>query len=187
MFPEHERKKTTFQEWLRRFLFLLSAVLVLVVSMIIFQYMSQVPSTKQKKAMATIKEKKESFLESINISVIETGYQKRISGVQTIYVPKICVQISNISAQKLKDFRLGATFSRNGNMICRDSVPVNNLMSLETRELYLRCIQSIGFGSVIRGLSLGQTSDDVNYDIWATSGGFYIQFLKGKLHFSLWD
>ena len=185
MYTEYTERKTSFWERIKKLFLVLLSISIFTVGIIIIVHMMHILPGKQKKAYEELAKKEEEFLKRIDLSIIEAGYLKRSAGIQDVYVPALVVQIANTSEEESEQFMLTAYLKRERKTICKGSIAMNNLGAGETREVILKCLELLVFGTVFKGLSLIQTSKELQYDIWIDSEGVSIKIVEGRIKFNI--
>ena len=185
MYTEYTEKKTSFWERMKKLFLVILSISILIAGMIIIVHMMNVFPGKQKKAYDELAKKEEELLKRIDLSIIEAGYLKRSAVIRDVYVPALIVQTTNTSEEACEQLMLTAYFERERKTICKDSISINNLKPGETREVLLQCLEPLVFGTVFKGLSLIQTSKELQYDIWIDSEGVSIEIVEGRIKFNI--
>ena len=185
MYTEYTERKTSFLEKIKKLFLVILSISIFIVGIIIIVHMMNILPGKQKKAYDELAKKEEELLKRIDLSIIEAGYLKRSAGIQDVYVPALVVQTTNTSEQACEQLMLTAYFERERKNICKDSIAITNLKPGETREILLKCLESLAFGTVFKGLSLIQTSKELQYDIWIDSEGASIEIVEGRIKFNI--
>jgi hypothetical protein len=80
---------------------------------------------------------------------------------------------------------LYAIFIRRGQPICSGSISVYHLPSAESREAQVRCLESTGFGAVVRGLSLMETATPLTYELFLQAGDVSVKVAQDSLSFKI--
>lgn len=131
----------------------------------ILGFLNNIPSAKEKRALAKLRLEEESLSRSFEILVVRTGFQRKSTGARDVYVPCLLVQAVNTSPQTSKRATLRADFLRNGRTFCMSAGSVPSLEPGAGSELWLKCIELTGFGSVAWGLSLAETTEPMDFVI----------------------
>jgi|Deesub1362B_J571_1020462.scaffolds.fasta_scaffold00001_97 hypothetical protein len=142
-------------------------------------------STKQKKEQAEILRRQQILRDNIDIIIRREGYLVKESGRETIYVPTIYLEVTNLSNQPVEDFLVSVYFKFNRKIFCHSQIPIAMLMPGQIISLVANCIEWVGFGSVYKGLPLIQTSHQVSYEIWGTCQEIQTQYLEAPLLFQI--
>lgn len=148
-------------------------------------YMFHLDSQKIKHSYEKIELEQQEFLENFDVYVFEAGYLKKKSGVQEIYVPSLTVRVTNLSEKEYSNLVFYANFRREGQSLCRGSGTLFRLKSMETKDLYLRCVDSAVFGSVVSGLSLMDAFGKVQYLVTLSHERKRLTVLEGILDFKV--
>jgi hypothetical protein len=144
-------------------------------------FLNSIPSTKDKKALAKIRQEEDALSRSFDILVVQSGFQRKSTGARDIYVPSLLVQAINSSGLTSKPAMLRAVFLRNGRTFCMAAGSVPALKPGAGSEIWLKCIELTGFGSVAWGLSLAETTEPMDYEIHLESGRVSVTVTKDKL------
>jgi len=178
MFKQYsERKKKSAWRPLKILLFLIPVGIII--------YMYHLDSQKIKKAYQKIELEQQEFLENFDVYVIESGYLKKRSGVQEIYVPSLVVRVTNLSEKEYSNLVFYANFRREGQSLCRGSATLFRLRSMESKDVYLRCVDSAVFGSVVSGISLMDAFGKVQYHVTLSHDRKRLTVVEGKLDFNV--
>jgi len=172
-----ERKKKSVRPPLKILFFLIPVVIII--------YMFHLDSQKFKKAYQKIELEQQEFLENFDVYVFESGYMKKRSGVQEIYVPSLAVRVTNLSEKEYSNLMFTANFSREGQSFCRGSATVSRLKSMESKDVYLRCVESAVFGSVVIGLSLMDVFGKVQYFVTLSHDKKRMIVVEAELDFNV--
>lgn len=171
--------------WFRNLLILVLSFFIFIGAIYFLFYLTSIPSTKQKREYKKREELREKIKGMVDCLVLEAGWQKRQAGSEEIYVPQIKILLTNKSSDSLKDVTIRAYFEVEGNRLCLDSAPIFKLDPGTYLELVLNCSESIGFGTIFKGLSLIQTAKKVSYEIFLSANNLYIPLIHGILEFKL--
>lgn len=171
--------------WFRNLLILVLSFFVFISAVYFLFYLTSIPSTKQKREYKEREELREKIKGMVDCLVLEAGWQKRQAGGEVLYVPQIKILFTNKSSEPLKDIIIRAYFEVEGNRLCLDSAPVLKLDPATYTELVLNCTESIGFGTIFKGLSLIQTTKKVSYEIGLSIHNLYIPLIHDILEFKL--
>jgi hypothetical protein len=166
---------------LKRTLTFVAAVAVFAAGLAVLGFLNGLPSTKEKKALARMRLEEESLSKSFEILVLRSGFQRKSTGARDIYVPCLLVQVVNSSGQGSQPATLRAIFLRNGQFFCGTAGSVPALEPGAGCELWLKCIELVGFASVARGLSLAETTERMDYDVVLESGRVSVVAARDKL------
>ena len=148
-------------------------------------YMFHLDSQKIKNSYKKLALEQQSFLENFEVYVFESGYMKKPSGVQEIYVPSLSIRVTNLSEKEFHDLVFYGNFSREGQSFCRGSATLFQIKSLETKDIYIRCVDSAIFGSVVTGLSLMDAFGKVQYQITLSFDRRRLTVVEGSLDFNV--
>jgi hypothetical protein len=166
----------------KRVLIIIAATFLLILGIGIIMILLNMPTGKEKKALAIIQSEEKELSRSFDILVVRAGFQKRATGTRDIYVPCLLVWANNNSEQVSRPVTLRAEFTGNGRPFC---AAMNRIAALEpgkTLEIWLKCIDFVGFGSVARGLSLAETIKGLEYRIVVESDRASIVTTHGRLN-----
>ncbi|MCJ7579534.1 MAG: hypothetical protein MUP98_03255 [Candidatus Aminicenantes bacterium] len=172
---EHKKKKAS--SYLKKLFFLIPIGLLI--------YMFHLDYLKIKNSYKKIELEQLEFLDNFDVVVFESGYLKKRSDVQEIYVPTLAVRVTNLSEKEHNNLVFYATFSRAGKSFCRGSATLSRLKPLETKDIYLRCVDSVIIGSVVSGLSLMDTFGEVQYIVALSHDRSQLTVAEGKLDFTV--
>ncbi len=140
-----------------------------------------IPSGKQRKAFEEIRAEERVLAESYDVLVVRSGFQKKNSGQGDIYVPAVLVLIKNISKAPSKSSILSARFLQKDRTFCRDRARIPALDAGEAWEVWLKCVEPTGFGSLVWGVSLAETAAPMGYEISLESGRAAIAIEKNRI------
>jgi len=185
MLTDYGVPKLSFWERLKKLALIIPAALIFCIGLFVVSYFIGQHSTKQKNELKKMKIREDAFKRSVELSVLDAGYIIRTAGREEIYVPVVRCLISNATNETIEILMLYAFFTRKGEGVCQASFPVMGLKPGEEREVSLRCLDSIGFGTVIKGVTLAQTTTDIRYEISAYGKGAYIGLARGEFGFKL--
>ncbi|MFC2160535.1 hypothetical protein ACFLRX_02655 [Acidobacteriota bacterium] len=159
-------------------------LLFLIVAFIIF-YMFHLDSLEIKKSLKKIELEQQAFLENFDVSIFESGYLKKKSGVQEIYIPSLAVRVTNLSEKEFSDLVFYANFQRESESLCMGSASLSLLKPYDTKDVYLRCVDSAIFGSVVSGISLMDAFGKVQYTVTLSHQGYRLTAIEGILDFKV--
>jgi len=160
-------------------------ILLFLIPVGIIFYIFHLDSQKIKNVYKKIELEQQEYLENFDIYVFEAGYLKKKSGLQEIYVPSLAVRVTNLSEKEYGSLVFTANFRREGQSLCRGSGTLFRLKSMETKDLYLRCVDSAVFGSVVSGLSLMDAFGKVQYLVTLSHDRKRLTVLEGILDFKV--
>jgi hypothetical protein len=166
----------------KRALILVAATFLFISGVGILMILTNTPSGKEKKALAIIRSEENELSKCFDVLVVHAGFQKRATGTRDIYVPCLLVWSTNISGQLSLPVTIRAEFINNGHLFC---AAINRIPALEPRktlEIWLKCIDFVGFGSVARGFTLADTTKGLEYQITLESARASIAVTHGKLN-----
>jgi len=147
--------------------------------------MFHLDSQKIKNTYKKIELEQQKFLENFDVYVYESGYMKKQSGVQEIYIPSLIVRVTNLSEEVFNNLVFYANFNREEQIFCRGSATLRQLKSMETKDVYLRCVNSAIFGSIVTGLSLMDTFSKVQYFVSLFHDNQRVTVAEGILDFNV--
>ncbi len=185
MLKEYGEPRRTRLSWAGKLLAFVLACLIFALAIYLIFQLSSLISPKHRKALKEEQAREEAFLRSLDFYVVDSGYVKKSSGLNEIYVPTVQVYIANSSDRIIKDLWLMANFEREGKFLCRANRMVIDLKPGESREVGLSCSEAMFVGTVFTGLSLAQTTEDLTYFIWARSNQASVTLLKDVLKFRI--
>jgi hypothetical protein len=164
----------------RVFLFAL-AIIVFALGIGVIFFLLNLPSRKEKTAWDRIRQQETALARSFDIVVIQSGFLRRSTGQRDIYIPALLVQAVNVSDSPSKEAALRAWFGRKGSSLCGARGFIPALRPGERQEIWMKCVELTGFGSVARGLTLAETTDPVEYEISLASRETSVMVLKASL------
>jgi hypothetical protein len=165
----------------RRAVVFVLAVAVFAIGLGILGFLNSIPSTKEKRALAKLRQEEESLSRSFAVLVIRSGFQRKSTGERDIYVPCLFVQVANSSSLTSRPVTLRAAFLRNGRTFCGAAGSVPALEPEAGCELWLKCIELLGFASVARGVSLAETTEPMDFVIFLETSRASIVVAKDRL------
>jgi hypothetical protein len=148
-------------------------------------YLFHLDSLKFKQQAARIQDEREKLLESFDIAISQAGYLKKAAGPQEIYIPSLRIHVSNLTDSAFAHLQFQASFYREGKTFCRGAATLMGLESWETKVLYIRCIDSAVFGSVVSGLSLMETTGTIEYVVSIRHLDRRATAARGEIEFNL--
>ncbi len=166
---------------LRRGLIFVAAVLLFVLGLGIFGVFSNILTPKEKRALEKSRLEEKRLSQSFDIAVVQSGYRKRFTGERDIYVPSLLVRATNMSDVTSKNANLTVEFLKNRRTFCKAAGMVQALKPGEYCEIWLKCIDFVGLGSVAWGLSLAETTEGLDYVIILSSGRTSVVVAEDKL------
>lgn len=166
------------------FLFLLS-ILIIIIGLFFFSYISNLPSSKQKKEYQRVLEKEGEIRKSLEAFAVEAGFLKRRAGYEEFYVPSLTVRIKNKSHFPIGKLIIKVYFEVEQRRLCLASALINEFHPGEATEVVLKCLEATGFGTIFKGLSLIHTAKKVTYEVYAEANGISISLLKGDIEFKI--
>jgi len=166
---------------LRRILALISAFILLGLGIAVILILVNTPTGKEKAALAKIRAEENELARDFDVVVLRSGFQKRKSGERDIYVPALLVRVANFSGTASKAVSLSAEFLRQGRIFCGAWGAVPELKPEESSEIWLKCIELTGFGSVAWGLTLAETTEAMDYQVHLESKRASLLVIKGSL------
>jgi hypothetical protein len=169
----------------KRALIFVLAIALFAMGLGVLGILNSIPSTKEKKALAKMRLEEEALSKSLEILVVRSGFQRKSTGERDIYVPCLFVQAVNSTTQTSKPATLRAGFLRNGRTFCMAAGSIPTLKPGDGCEFWLKCIELLGFSSVAWGLSLAETTEPMNFEIWLESGRVSIVVAKDQLKSTL--
>jgi hypothetical protein len=166
---------------LKRVLIFVAAALLFLLGIGILAVLLTIPTSNEKKAMDKIRLEETNLSQKLDIVVIQSGYRKKFTGERNIYVPSLLVRATNISDLTSDAVNLTVAFLKNHRTLCTARSTVPALKPGEYWEIWLKCIDFVGFGSVAWGLTLAETTEGLDYVISLSSGRASIVIVKDKL------
>jgi hypothetical protein len=166
---------------LRRALLFLLATSLFVLGLGILAFLFNTHTGREKNALARIEQEEKRLAATFDVVVLQSGYRKKESGRRDIYVPSLLVRVTNISEGRAGAASVRVDFVRRGRTFCRAYGLVPELKAGENSELWLKCIDFVGFGSVAWGLSLAETTETMEYRISLECQQVGVTVLQSKL------
>jgi hypothetical protein len=150
----------------RRALLFIAAILLFVLGIGLIVFLLNMPSGKEKTARERIRRQESTLAENFDVVVIRSGFLKRSTGQRDIYIPALLVRTANMSETPTREVTLSAWFGRKGSSLCaaRTFVPV--LKPGESQDIWLKCVELTGFGSIARGLTLAEMTETVDVEVY---------------------
>jgi hypothetical protein len=185
MLKEYGEPQRARLSWPGKLLAFVLACLIFASAIFLIARLLSLVSPRHGRALKEEQAREEAFLRSLDFYVVDSGYVKKSSGLNEIYVPTVQVYIANSSDRIISDFWLMANFEREGKFLCRAVRRVVDLKPGENREVGLSCSEAMFMGTVFTGLSLAQTTEDLTYFIWARSNRASVTLLRDVLKFKI--
>ena len=150
---------------LKRVLLFVLAILVFALGIGAVVLLLNMPSGKERKAWDVVRRQETALSRGFDVVVIQSGFLKRSTGQRDIYIPALLVRTANLSDTASPETTLWASFHRKGNLLCvaRSFVPV--LKPGESQEIWMKCVELTGFGSIAWGLTLAETTEPVDFEL----------------------
>jgi len=171
--------------WGKNLAIVLTSLAIFAAAVFVLSYLASIPSTKLKRAYEQRKQEEERLRGFLDCTVVDSGWQKRLAGVEEIYVPLIKINLTNKSSEGLNNITVRAYFMVENQSLCFDSVSIQKLDSGRSTELTFRCVESLGFGIFFKGLTLIQTTKRISYEISAAINNVSVSLGRGDLKFNL--
>lgn len=166
----------------RRALIFVAAVALFVSGIGVLALLLNVPSGKEKKALAAIRAEETALARDFDVVVIRSGFQRKAGDSRDIYVPALLVRTANCGERATPRVTLRAKFmKKEGRTFCASANGLPSLRPGETYEIWLKCVESFGFGSVAWGLSLAETTEGMDFEVTLISGSASVAAAKGPL------
>lgn len=143
--------------------------------------LNDVLTPREKAAVARLLAEERALAGKFEVLVLQAGFQRRFSGVKDIYVPCLLVQARNVSVEPSPQVILRASFTSGERAICVSGYVIPSLEPGKDVELWLRCVESVGFGAVVKGLSLAETTRGVEYSVTLEADRVEVEVRKGRL------
>lgn len=149
-------------------------------------YFLGTPFTSEEKEFLKRIEFEREAIKKIDISIKEAGYLKKKIGYETFYIPALVLNVYNLSENEFENLRIIAEFSINEERVCRSTLILRKLKPQENKKVFLKCIDFMGFGTVVQGMNLSHTMKEVHYElILRTETAIAITPLTGILKFKI--
>jgi hypothetical protein len=185
VFQDYKKEKPGFLEILNKVVLIIPVILFLVVVVTLIVHFSGQLSSKDKKALRARHEREEALLSQIPVIVRDAGYSRRNIGSGEIYVPSLLVQVMNTDSGAQDRILLYAIFDRDGRPFCSGSISVYHLPPAESREVQIKCLESTGFGAIVKGLGLMETTTPLTYELYLQAGDVSVKVAEGGLSFKV--
>lgn len=185
MLKGYAGEKLTLGGILRRIFAVVLAAAVMGFVLLFLNFIGNLPSIKIKKAYAALQKKEAAFLQKLDVQLIEAGYMRRQVDKNDIYVPAVRLDLISFSQEALKRIRVEAFFRNERQSICSGSVFVANLRPGEDRSLTIKCLDFVGFGSVVKGVPRMETARPLEYSVRIQTDEFSIDVLQGHTSFHI--
>ncbi len=185
MLKGYAGEKLTLGGILRRIFAVVLAAAVMGFVLLFLNFIGNLPSIKIKKAYAALQKKEAAFLQKLDVQLIEAGYMRRQVDQNDIYVPAVRLDLISFSQEALKRIRVEAFFRNERQSICSGSVFVANLRPGEDRSLTIKCLDFVGFGSVVKGVPRMETTRPLEYSVRIQTDEFSIAVLQGHTSFHI--
>ncbi len=166
---------------LRRGLIFVASALLFVLAIGILVILSNIPSSKEKRALEKLRQEETKLSQGFDVVVVQSGYRIRANGERDIYIPSLLVRATNISDLTSNVAYLTVEFLKKQRTFCMARAAVPSLKPGGYSELWLKCIDLVGFGSVAWGLSLAETTEGLDYVMSLSSGRASIIVAADKL------
>ncbi|MCD6192086.1 MAG: hypothetical protein J7L26_01285 [Candidatus Aminicenantes bacterium] len=142
-------------------------------------------STKQKKEQAELQRRQQLLREMIELKITRAGYLVKQSGGETLYVPTLDLDITNVGDTPIHELLVSVSFKLNQRVFCHCQIPILSLLPQQNVSVVANCVEWVGFGSLYKGLPLIQTSQQVTYGIWLTYQEIQVKYLEEPLVFQI--
>jgi len=166
---------------LKRTLAFLLAILIIALGIGLLTILFNTPNGRQRRAMEKMRRDESRLAGGFDVLVIQSGYRVRKTEGHDIYIPALLVRATNISSETSKAAGIRAEFLRKGEIFCAADSRIPELNSGESSEIWLKCIDLVGFGSIARGLSLAETTEATEYRISLEARNVTVTVLEGTL------
>jgi hypothetical protein len=185
LFDDPIKEKPGFLEILNKAILIIPVVLFFVVGVSLFVFFSGQLSTRDKQALQKRKEMSGALLSSISVLVRDAGYVIRSTGSGEMYIPALLAQVTNNVSESRGRLRLLAYFRKGHLHFCSGSVSIFQISSGESRDVEIKCLEATGFGAVIQGLSLAETTEPLIYELWLQSGDLGVKVAEDSFSFKI--
>jgi hypothetical protein len=172
-------------ERITRYLLVVPAILVFSLALVLFGFLSNLRTGKEKRDLQQITEKTRQLLDSVRVVISESGYIVRNIGSRELYVPVVQTLIANDSSSMIEDLELTSDFESEKSFFCQGYSRIFRLRPGEITEASLKCIELTGFGTIVNGVSLAQTARPMHYDVRVRLKDAYASIQKGTLTFKI--
>lgn len=177
--------KTSFSMLLKKVLIIICAVLTMAAVLSIILLMMKQLSPKYKNKYHEILNKEKKLQQSIDYQIIDAGYSVIKVENRDIYIPTLIVQISNKTEKAIPELILTAYFNKGEIPVCASSCMVGVLNSGDSSRVVMNCIESTGFGSVLKGLNLRKAQETLHFKLKIASSEATILAIEDSLIFKM--
>ena len=168
----------------RPFIIILAFGLV-VLAMYLVGYFWNMLSEKQETFQRDLEEEKDLLLDQVSVLAPEAGYVIEGDLSEQLYVPTLRAFVTNRSEQEIDRLFITVLFRTGKKIICRTRIPLLYLQPDEMREIKMRCAEILGFGTILKGLKLIDTTDKIYYRIEITREDITAVFYAGGLEYKI--
>jgi hypothetical protein len=165
----------------RRALLFIAAILLFVLGIGLIVFLLNMPSGKEKKAWERIRQQETALSRTFDVVIVQSGFLKRSTGKRDIYIPALLVRTTNMSDAPSKETTLNAWFGRKGNPLCAARSFIPALKPGGSQEVWMKCVELTGFGSIARGLTLAETTETVDVEVYLGSRDVSVLVTKSTL------
>ena len=142
-------------------------------------------SVKQEDIQKGLALQQQILRENISVLVTEAGYMTQKGPDEMLYVPALRVFVTNRTQSEVSRLFISVVFRTEDTHICRIQIPVLYLQPGETREVLIRCVEIIGFGTIMKGLRLIHTTHAISYTVELTKDDLTAPCDSGDLSFRI--
>jgi len=185
VFQDYKKERPGFLEILNKVILIIPVILFFVVGVSLIVYFSGQLSSKDKRALRARNEMEKALLSKIPVVVTDAGYSRRSTESGDVYIPSLHVQVTNIDTEPKDRLLLYALFKRSGRPFCSGSISVYHLPAAESREAQIRCLEPTGFGAIVKGLSLLETTAPLTYELWLQAGDISVKVAEDSFSFNM--
>lgn len=168
----------------RPLIIILALILVILVLYMVSVFWNML-SVEQENLLDGLQAQKNELLDKIGVLITEAGYVEEGESSNPIYVPTIRGFVTNSTENELDTLMLRAVIRSGDKIVCQTQIPIMQLQKKETRNISLRCIEMIGFGTIMKGMNLFQTTYENTYSIQMTYNDITVEVFADKLKYKI--
>ena len=168
----------------RPFIIILAFGLV-VLAMYLVGYFWNMLSEKQETFQRDLEEEKDLLLDQVSVLAPEAGYVIEGDLSEQLYVPTLRAFVTNRSEQEMDRLFITVLFRTGEKIICRTRIPLLYLQPNDMREIKMRCAEILGFGTILKGLKLIDTTAKIYYRIEITRDDVTAVYYEGELEYKI--
>ena len=165
-----------------------SRILILFISVVIIvlllwggQILINRLSGPQKEVQEEILRRESALMERMRVEISDSGYKENRTGTQSIYLPAIVVEITNISRKPLNNIRLEAYFKNRGAVVCFGEFEIDLFRSREKISVVIVCSQTDANIAAPGRPDLTQMDETISFELWLKAPGIAMVIENGKV------